>query len=440
MQTNSVQQHRTAIFWFRRDLRLEDNAGLYNSLKQFDTVIPLFIFDRQILDLLENKEDKRVSMIYLMLQKINTELGKSGSSVLIKYGQVVNIFEDLLSQYQIDAVFCNRDYEPETVSRDKQVEQLLHQRGVAFETFRDQVIFESQDILKEDGKPYTVFTPYSKKWKHKLHPKDYQCFPSEKLISKCIRVRFEMPELSVTGFKLSLKSIPEPVIDFAIIRHYDQTRNFPANTQGTSSLSIHLRFGTVSIRRLVAIAIQENGIWLNELIWREFFKSILLHYPEVTRHSFRKQYEMIAWRNNEADFERWRSGTTGFALVDAGMRELSSTGLMHNRVRMLTAGFLTKHLLIDWRWGEAWFASLLLDYDLSANNGNWQWAAGCGCDAAPYFRVFNPDEQTRKFDPELVYVRRWVPEHDTPNYPEKMIDHTFARKRALAAYQKALKE
>jgi deoxyribodipyrimidine photo-lyase len=434
------QQSRTAIFWFRRDLRLEDNAGLFFALNQYDTVIPLFIFDRQILDLLDNKEDKRVSMIYLMLQKINTELGKHGSSILIKYGHVTEVFGEITSDYQIDAVFCNRDYEPETIRRDKQVEQLLQQRGIVFHTFRDQVIFESDEILKDDGKPYTVFTPYSKKWKQKLQTKNYQSFPSEELLSKCIRKQFEMPDLTFTGFYLSLKSVPEPVIDSAIIRNYHETRNFPANLQGTSSLSIHLRFGTVSVRKLVATALQENETWLNELIWREFFKSILHHFPEVTKHAFKKQYDMIEWRNNEADFERWRTGTTGFALVDAGMRELSSTGLMHNRVRMLTAGFLTKHLLIDWKWGEAWFASLLLDYDLSANNGNWQWAAGSGCDAAPYFRIFNPDEQIRKFDPEHEYIRRWVPEFGTPAYPEKMVDHVFARQRALVTYQKALRE
>lgn len=439
MPMNSAKQYRKVIFWFRRDLRIEDNAGLYHALNQSETVIPLFIFDRQILDSLDNREDKRVSLIYLMLQKINAELGNSGSSVLIKYGQVVEVFEDLLSKYQIDAVFCNRDYEPETVRRDKQVEHLLHQRGVTFETFRDQVIFESDDILKDDGMPYTVYTPYSKKWKLKLQSKDYAGLPSEKLISKCFQERFEMPDLSETGFKLSLKSFPDPVIKSAIIRHYDQTRNFPANSQGTSSLSIHLRFGTISIRKIVAIAIQENEIWLNELIWREFFKSILMHFPDVTKQAFRKQYDAIEWNNNEEDFERWRNGTTGFALVDAGMRELQNTGLMHNRVRMLTASFLTKHLLIDWRWGEAWFAAKLLDYDLSANNGNWQWAAGCGCDAAPYFRVFNPDEQTRKFDPELVYIRKWIPEYGTPGYPEKIIDHSFARQRAITKYREALK-
>jgi len=434
-----IQHSRTAIFWFRRDLRLDDNVGLFYALSRFETIIPLFILDRQILDLIDNKEDKRVSNIYMILQEMNTKLAEFGSSLLIKYGFVADVFEQIVTEFQPVAVYCNRDYEPETLRRDRMVELLLQRHGVSFETFKDQVIFESDEILKEDRKPYTVFTPYSKKWKQKLQVENYKPFHSEKCLAACIPHQFDNPDFGVTGFKLSLNNLPKPHIHKEIIRNYHNTRNFPANTQGTSSLSIQLRFGTVSIRKLVATALGENEIWLNELIWREFFKSILMHYPEVTTQSFRRQYDNIQWINAEPDFERWCSGTTGFALVDAGMRELQMSGLMHNRVRMLTASFLSKHLLIDWRWGEAWFASLLLDYDLSANNGNWQWTAGCGCDAAPYFRIFSPDEQIRKFDPDFAYIRRWIPEYGTSAYPEKMIDHSFARQRALAAYNKAIR-
>lgn len=433
-------KQQVAIFWFRRDLRLDDNAGLYHALKTYEQVLPVFIFDTGILDKLDNKEDKRVAFIHDALLKLQEELIAEGSSLKVLHATPAKAFKELCATYDVQAVCTNHDYEPYAIKRDQEIAGFLMKQDIPFQTYKDQVIFDKDEMLKADGTPYTVFTPYSKIWKQKLAPFYYKPYPVRKLLGHLLRTApHRIPSLEALGFKEIGADAPERVIHTSIIRDYENTRNFPA-IHGTTRLSTHLRFGTVSIRKLVKVALDNNETWLNELIWREFFMCILYHYPHVVDHSFKPKYEFIQWRNHETEFQQWCEGRTGYPIVDAGMRELNATGFMHNRVRMITASFLTKHLLIDWRWGAAYFAEKLLDYELSSNNGNWQWAAGCGCDAAPYFRVFNPEEQQKKFDKDAAYIRQWVPEYGTDAYPEPMVDHKVARERALAAYKKALQE
>lgn len=426
------------LFWFRRDLRLTDNTGLYEALKKGLPVIPLFIFDYQILNQLESKNDRRVDFIFSALQVINKQLEKFGSSICIKAGEPLQVIKQLVESENITAVYANRDYEPYARQRDTEIQQLLHSKAINFLLFKDQVVFEPQEILKADQSPYTIYTPYSKLWKKTLTADQLIHYSSETFTN----YSREIPEntvnsLSDIGFSVTDLKFTMPEIRYGILQQYHATRDFPG-LEGTSGLSTDLRFGTISIRRLVKIALETNETWLGELIWREFFMMILYFFPKVTVKSFKPAYDFIQWRNNEQEFERWCSGNTGYPIVDAGMRELLATGTMHNRVRMITASFLTKHLLIDWRWGEAWFASKLLDFDLAANNGNWQWAAGCGCDAAPYFRIFNPYEQTKKFDPRLEYVGRWIPKLETASYPAPIVEHKFARQRALENYKVGL--
>jgi deoxyribodipyrimidine photo-lyase len=433
------------IFWFRRDLRLDDNAGLYHALKTAQeegrNVLPLFIFDRTILDNLENKRDRRVEYIHRALHGIADALKPHQSSLLVRYGFPLAVWGQLLEEYSIHAVFTNHDYEPYASERDAAVERLLEARGIGFHTFKDQVIFEKNEILTGDNRPYTVFTPYSRKWKAHLSDSVVRAYPTEQYFSafeKIVSEAFPIPTLTEMGFEALGEPFPDSTIPADVVRHYDRTRDFPAE-RGTTRLSVHLRFGTVSVRELVRTAQELNETWLNELIWRDFYQQILWHFPRVAHESFKPDYERIEWRRDTADFQRWCEGKTGYPLVDAGMRELNATGFMHNRVRMVVASFLTKHLLLDWRWGERYFAQQLLDFDLAANNGGWQWAAGTGCDAAPYFRVFNPASQQEKFDPKREYIRRWVPEIDSAAYPAPMVEHKFARERALAAYKQALK-
>lgn len=430
-------QTNLTIFWFRRDLRLDDNHGLFEALKSKNKVLPIFIFDKDILENLSDKKDKRVSFIYQNLQNLEKELNKYGSSLWLIHDTPINAFKLICTSYNVDAVYTNHDYEPYAIKRDIEVSDLLALMKIPFHTFKDQVIFERGEVLKNDGTPYTVFTPYSKVWKEKLNRTKIEIFESKNLMSNLINTYpFAFPLLKDIGFEPSNFNIPLLEINKQIIVNYDKTRNFPG-INGTSNLSVHLRFGTISIRKLVAIALELNEQWLNELIWREFFMMILFHYPKVIKESFKKKYDKIEWRNNENEFDLWCKGETGYPIVDAGMRELNETGLMHNRVRMVVASFLTKHLLIDWRWGEAYFAEKLLDYELSSNNGNWQWAAGCGCDAAPYFRIFKPYEQTKRFDPELIYIRKWVKDLK-PDYLPLIVDHSYARKRALDVFKIAL--
>ena len=426
------------LFWFRRDLRLEDNVGLFRALKSGHSVLPVFILDKNILGKLEERHDRRLSFIHGALISLQERITATGSSLRVLHSTPEEAMRQLIAEYDVRAVYANSDYEPYAVDRDRQIGLMLGQSGVAFHTVKDQVIFEKNEVVKSDGTPYTVFTPYSKVWKKQLTQGDLILTPSEQLMGNFLKTEpLPLPALEDIGFGDTDMRFNPPEINTGIIADYHKTRNIPS-IDGTTRLGIHLRFGTVSIRRLVAVAIALSEVWLNELIWREFFMSILWHFPHVVDNSFRKKYDNISWRNNEEEFERWCSGMTGYPIVDAGMRELNATGFMHNRVRMITASFLTKHLLTDWRWGEAYFAARLLDYELSSNNGNWQWAAGSGCDAAPYFRVFNPSEQTRKFDPDLAYVRRWVPEHETPDYPRMIVDHAQARERALKTYREGI--
>jgi len=417
-----------AIFWFRRDLRLEDNTGLNMALAENDTVIPIFIFDELILNELP-KDDPRISFIYQRLFSLNETLRANGSGLLILKGDPVKIWAELLSHKTFDSVYSNRDYEPYANERDKSIEALLKNQSKGFYQCKDQVVFEGGEILKDNGLPYHMFTPYKNKWLKKYIPVD--SFESIDFDKFC-KDQPVFPTLESLGFSLSKIKVKD--FNPSVVADYENERNFPSKDGGTN-LGPHLRFGTLSIRQLTIQIMPLSSTLLSELIWREFFMQILHHYPKVVYENFKAKYNGIIWRNNIEDFEKWKSGTTGFAMVDAGMRELNTTGYMHNRVRMITAGFLCKHLLIDWRWGEAYFASKLLDYELSSNNGNWQWAAGTGCDAAPYFRIFNPYEQVKKFDKELSYIHKWIPEFGTSDYPEPMVDHKFARQRALEVYK-----
>jgi deoxyribodipyrimidine photo-lyase len=427
------------IFWFRRDLRLHDNVGLYHALNSGKPVLPIFIFDTNILDKLNKPLDLRVQFVHQTLNNIDNQLKQLGSGLTVCYGNPDKVFVDLLSQYSITAVFTNHDYEPYALKRDKQIQELLSASGSEFHTYKDQVIFEKSEVTKDDGLPYTVFTPYSRKWKAKLTENPIKSFLSETCLQNCFKYTPPaIPLLETMGFSHQEWSYPSTQVLDEIIRNYADQRDFPA-INGTSRLGVHLRFGTISVRQLVMNSINKSEIYLNELIWRDFYHQILYNFPHVGEgRSFRKEYDQIQWRDNEEDFEKWCIGETGYPIVDAGMRELNATGYMHNRVRMITASFLTKHLFIDWRWGEAWFASKLLDFDLAANNGGWQWAAGSGCDAAPYFRIFNPALQTEKFDKKAAYINKWVPDFNTLNYPAPMVQHEFARKRCLENYAKWL--
>ncbi len=428
-----------AIFWFRRDLRLNDNAGLYHALKSGHKVLPIFIFDKNILDELSEKQDARVNFIHQSLQDIKEELAKLGTAIKIIYSTPQKAFEDLLKKYSIDAVYTNLDYEPYAIKRDKEIEALLAKQNIPFYTYKDQVIFEQDEIVKDDKTPYTVYTPYSKKWRTKINDFYLKSYPVEKYNDNFLKhTGFAIPSLKEIGFEPVDIEFPAKKPSKVTLQKYAETRDIPG-IDGTTHLGIHLRFGTISIRELARDAAAINDTFLGELIWRDFFQMILAHFPKVVNNAFKNQYDNIKWRNNEAEFKQWCTGKTGYPIVDAGMRELNETGTMHNRVRMITASFLTKHLLIDWRRGEAYFAEKLLDYDLAANNGNWQWAAGCGCDAAPYFRIFSPERQTEKFDPQHKYIKKWVPEIGTNAYPEPIVVHAEARDRCLKVYKEALK-
>jgi deoxyribodipyrimidine photo-lyase len=458
------------IFWFRRDLRLNDNAGLYNALKSDNPVLPIFIFDKNILEKLEDRNDARVSFLHDTLAELKTELEEKGSTLHIFYGTPETVWEELTEKYAINTVFTNKDYEPYALKRDDGLKTYFSSQNIDFQLFKDQVIFENKEVTKDDGLPYTVFTPYSKKWKTKLESqmeehegKNISYFlkpyPTENYFSnlvqrKHLRTKSEtrnpkpeiapplsIPTLESMNFTRSSISIPSKTVARSIIKTYDTTRNYPALPNSTSKLGIHFRFGTISIREKALAAQSLNETYLNELIWRDFYSQILQHFPHIgAGNAFRPDYDRIEWRNNEKEFQRWCDGKTGYPIVDAGMRELNNTGYMHNRVRMIVSSFLTKHLLIDWRLGEAYFAKKLLDFDLASNNGGWQWAAGSGTDAAPYFRIFNPTEQQKKFDADFKYIKKWVKEFDTPQYSAPIVDHKMARERCLKTYGTALKK
>lgn len=425
------------LFWFRRDLRLEDNIGLFNALQSGKKVIPIFIFDTEILEKLP-KDDARVSFIHTELESIHRQLQSIGSSLLVKHGNPLKVFKDILKEFPVSAVYTNRDYEPYAMQRDESIKGLLHSKNIHFKTFKDQVIFERNEITKTDGLPYTVYTPFSKKWLANLKPGHYQSVSYKDLLKNFAQFTVSFPSLSDIGFMPSdIKVIPYNMTA-SIISNYEATRNFPA-IEGTSKLSPHLRFGTISVRKCVQEGLKsEENTFLKELIWREFFMQILWHFPKTVTENFKSKYNGINWRNDETDFKAWCEGKTGYPIVDAGMRELNTTGYMHNRVRMITASFLCKHLLIDWRWGESYFAKKLLDFDLAQNIGNWQWVAGTGCDAAPYFRIFNPTEQVKKFDKAHKYINKWVPEYQELTYPQPIVIHKTARERCLATYKEGL--
>lgn len=427
------------IFWFRRDLRLHDNRGLYQALRGQHPVLPVFIFDTNILDDLKNRRDRRVDFIHRQLQRLQQQLTSMGRSLLVMIGRPVAVFERLLQQWPIANVFTNQDYEPYARQRDAAVERLLRQNGIGFHSFKDHIILEAGQVVKEDGSPYVVFTPFSKKWKEIVTEDDLRSLPSEEHLHNLMPLEPQpMPTLEELGFERTDLVIPPDSVSDALLRNYARLRDIPA-ADATSRMSVHLRFGTVSIRALMRQARSISPKYADELIWREFYSYILQHFPRVVTTSFRPEFDRIAWRNRPEEFAAWCEGRTGFPMVDAGMRQLNLTGYMHNRLRMVTASFLTKHLLVDWRWGEAYFAQQLLDFELASNNGGWQWAASCGVDGAPYFRIFNPAQQQMRFDPHGDYVRRWIPELDTPDYPQPMVDHAMARQRALDTYARYLK-
>jgi deoxyribodipyrimidine photo-lyase len=425
-------KEKITLFWFRRDLRISDNKALHEALKSPHPVLPIFIFDEEITSSLP-EDDGRITFIYDTLYTLNEILITHSSCIYCLKGQPIDIWKQLISEFDIDAVFANEDYEPYSIKRDAEVEVLLNQKNIKLSLFKDQVIFAKNEVVKKDLTPYTIYTPFKNKW--------LELFTTIKLTDyvvnewgKYAKIKFDFPNLQQLNFKRS--SVKTHTYNINKLEDYDETRNFPA-LNATSKLGPHLRFGTVSIREIISKT-KENEIFLSELIWREFFMQILYHFPHVIDNNFKKKYDLIQWRNNREEFEKWKNGETGYPIVDAGMRELNATGYMHNRVRMITAGFLCKHLLIDWKWGEAYFAEKLLDYELSANNGNWQWSAGTGCDSAPYFRVFNPTEQVKKFDKQLTYINKWVPELSALTYPSPMVDHKFARERAISTYKSGL--
>ena len=436
-----MAKQKINICWFRRDLRLHDNAALYHALKDGLPVVPIFIFDKAILDKLEDKNDRRVEFIHHAITDMQQQLQAMDSSMDVYYGFPSDVFRKLAEKYSASKVFTNHDYEPYAQERDAAIQQQLNNEGVSFHTYKDQVIFEKDEVLKDDGKPYTVFTPYSRKWKAKLNDFYLKSYPVEEYTNNFFKqAPAAIPSLNEMGFEAVGLPFPSAETRKEIIKKYKEQRDFPS-TDGTSRLSVHLRFGTISIRELAREAQGLSEGFLNELIWRDFYHMILWHFPQVGEgKAFKKDYDFIEWRHSENDFQKWCDGQTGYPIVDAGMRELNATGFMHNRVRMIVASFLTKHLLLDWRWGETYFAKKLLDFDLAANNGGWQWAAGSGCDAAPYFRIFNPYLQTQKFDPKLEYVRKWVPEFEGFDYVKPIIQHELARKRCLEVYSKALKK
>lgn len=427
------------VFWFRRDLRLDDNVGFYKALNGKFPVLPIFIFDSEILEHLP-KDDARVTFIHDNLQAMREILQDAcGSSIAIYFGKPLAIFKQLTKDFAIQNVITNHDYEPYALKRDYEIEDFLLKKNIGFYTFKDQVIFEKDEVVKNDGKPYLVYTPYMKKWKQRFKEHSLKVYETKPHLKNCIE-HSRLPNISLSdiGFKRSKIKVADYDLTKTMIQEYEKTRNIPSKS-GTSFLGAHLRFGTLGIRQVIEKALAEkNGTFWNELIWREFFMQILWHFPQTQTEAFKKKYDRIEWRNNEKEFEKWKTGTTGFPLVDAGMRQLNETGWMHNRVRMLVGSFLCKHLLIDWRWGEAYFAEKLLDYEMSSNVGNWQWVAGCGVDAAPYFRIFNPTTQIEKFDKEKTYIKKWIPEFDSSNYPNEMVNHKEARERALNTYKEAV--
>ena len=428
-----------SIFWHRRDLRIDDNAGLFHALKNSKEVQPIFIFDSTILNKLHNN-DQRVIFIHKAINKLKKEYQKYNADLLVFHGNPIELIPQIVSDFDANKIFINRDYEPSAIARDKQIYNLLKLKSIDFIGSKDHVIFEKDEVIKQDGKPYTIFTPYSRKWKEKLNEFYLKQYPVERYINNLAihKKNTNLISLKEMGFSDEIHHFfPSDIPNLEFIESYSLNRDFPALNQ-TTRLSVHLRFGTISIRKLAILAKELNETYLNELIWRDFYQMIIYYFPQSVNESFKKQYDAIDWDNNESLFKLWCEGKTGYPIVDAGMRELNATGFMHNRVRMIVASFLTKHLFIDWRWGEAYFAEKLLDYEQASNVGGWQWAASSGCDAVPYFRIFNPTSQQEKFDKEFLYVRKWVKEYGTPLYPKPIVDHKIARENTLNRFKTAL--
>ena len=428
-----------SIFWHRRDIRIDDNAGLYKALTNSDEVIPVFIFDTTILSKLPSN-DQRVLFIYQEIKRLKKEYQGYNSDLQVYYGEPAEIIPAISIDLKITKVYTNRDYEPLALERDKIVFEKLKEINVEFIGAKDHVIFEKDEIMKSDATPYTIFTPYSKKWKEKVTDSHFSTFQTIDFIEHLSTLKQvkDIISLEEMGFDTVIfHTYPNRDISMGIISSYENFRDIPSKN-ATTRLSIHLRFGTISIRELAKVAYRTNEKYLNELIWRDFYQMIIYHFPASVHSSFKKKYDQIEWVNNEDEFYKWCEGKTGYPIVDAGMRELNETGFMHNRVRMIVASFLTKHLLIDWRWGEAYFAAKLLDYELASNIGGWQWASSSGCDAAPYFRVFNPLLQQQKFDKDFSYIKKWVKEFNTADYPSPIVNHEFARERVLSVFKKAL--
>lgn len=434
-------KYSRSLFWFRRDLRLVDNHGLFQALSLSDEVVPVFVFDVHILEDLTDRKDPRVTFMYKQVAQLKKQLEERGGTLHVLHGEPVSLILQKAAEMKAEVVFANEDYEPYAVMRDRNIEQGLNKANVAFQLYKDQVIKDPREVLKKDGTPYFVYTPYMKRWRQQFAEGELTAFPSGGTLLHDRIARQApgfLPDIGQLGFAFSGRSVPEFDLSETFLRNYAQTRNLP--TLPTSHLSVYLRFGVVSVREAYRKAWLLSDVFVNELIWREFYMMILWHFPHVVDLSFKPAYDLIDWRNNEEEFARWCQGCTGFPIVDAGMRQLLATGYMHNRVRMIASSFLVKDLLVDWRWGEAFFAEKLLDYELASNNGGWQWAAGSGCDAAPYFRIFNPQSQVQKFDPQLEYVRKWVPEFDSLTYDSPVVDHKYARLRALETYKKALRQ
>ena len=466
-------QTRASLVWFRRDLRLDDHAALYHALKVSDAVYCAFVFDRTILDPLP-RADRRVAFILESVRELDAALRAKGGVLLCLTGDPRDEIPRLASRLGVQTVWTNRDYEPAVIARDAQVAERLAAQGIGFETAKDQVIFEQDEVLTADGRPFSVFTPYQRAWRKRLTPFYLRPYPVQRYLDRLARTDGDsLPTLAALGFDTVDVSRLQPgmsgaetlLADFSHrIDRYHEARDYPA-VKGPSYLSVHLRFGTVSIRQLAGFAEHLGNAgadtWLNELIWRDFYQQILWHHPRVVDHAFKPVFDALVFENRQDWFAAWCEGRTGYPLVDAAMRQLNQSGYMHNRLRMVTASFLVKDLLIDWRWGERYFAEKLIDYDLAANNGGWQWAAGTGCDAQPYFRIFNPVSQSEKFDPKGAFIRRYVPElADLPDraihapwqaspielsaagirlgdhYPAPLVDHAIQRERALAMFNR----
>ena len=439
MEHTTNMKEKISIFWFRRDLRLEDNVGLFYALSGKYKVYPIFIFDKEILSKLP-KNDARVAFIHEALQKMQTELNtKFGSNIALFHDSPKNVFQQLIKNHEIDTVYTNHDYEPYARERDAAIAKILKESNIQFNTYKDQVIFEKNEILKKDGQPYKVYTPYMRVWKETFRKQEIQVFNSEELLHNSVKAnKYPNVTLASIGFEKPTQKIQAYSVTASFIKAYEETRNYPAQDT-TSRLGPHLRFGTVSIRKMIKKAIAHtNETFWQELIWREFFMQILWHFPHTHKSAFKEKYDRIEWRNNEEEFEKWCKGETGYPLVDAGMRQLNETGFMHNRIRMLVGSFLCKHLLIDWKWGEAYFAEKLHDYEMASNVGNWQWVAGSGVDASPYFRIFNPTTQIKKFDKDLKYIKKWVKDINEFSYPKEIVDHKEARERCLRVYKEAV--